>query len=126
MGGRIERSTDRLSAARNHLRLTNPSVQLERGRELLISLAARGERALQRLLDRYRESAAVSAGKLNSLSPLLTLARGYAIVSRLPDKTLVRDGRDVAPGDRLDITFQRGGALCIVESNRTEGDGGGR
>jgi exodeoxyribonuclease VII large subunit len=124
MGGRIERSTDRLFSARNRLRLTNPSVQLERGRELLISLAARGERAMQRLLDRNRESAAVSAGKLNSLSPLLTLARGYAIVSRLPDWTLVRDGRNVAPGDRLDITFQRGGALCIVESSRTERDGG--
>jgi exodeoxyribonuclease VII large subunit len=118
MDGRIVRSSDRLISARNHLRLTNPAVHVERGRELLVSLAAREEGAMQRLLDRNRNAVAVSTGKLQSLSPLLTLSRGYAIVTRLPDGTVVRDGRSLAPGDRLDITFQHGGALCLVESNR--------
>jgi exodeoxyribonuclease VII large subunit len=91
---------------------------VEKGRELLVSLTAREEGAMQRLLDRNRKAVAVSAGKLQSLSPLLTLSRGYAIVTRLPDGTPVRDGRSLAPGDRLDITFQDGGALCRVESIR--------
>ena len=116
--GRIIRCSDRLSSALNHLRLTNPAVHVERSREFLMSLAARAESAMQRVLDRNGETAAVSTGKLNSLSPLLTLSRGYAIVSKLPDYTMVRDGRSLSPGDRLDITFQRGGALCVVESNR--------
>lgn len=118
MDGRIVRCSDRLSSARSNLRLTNPAVHVERGRELIVSLAAREESAMQRLLDRNRKAVAVSTGKLQSLSPLLTLSRGYAIVTRLPDGTLVRDGRSLAPGDRLDITFQQGGALCTVESNR--------
>jgi len=122
MSNRIERKADRLASVRNHLRLTNPAVLVERGRETVMSLAARGESAMQRLLDRYRESSAVSSGKLHSLSPLLTLSRGYSIVQKLPGMLLVRDGRDLAPGDLLDITFQRGGALCTVESSRTEGD----
>lgn len=122
MGGRIVRNADRLSAARNHLRLTNPAVQVERGRELLMSLAARSEITMQRVLERNREAAAVSSGKLQALSPLLTLSRGYAIVARLPGKALVRDGRGLAPGDRLDITFRRGGACCMVESTREPGE----
>ena len=118
MDGRIVRCSDRLSSARTHLRLTNPAVIVERGRELLVSLIAREEGAMQRLLDQNCKAVAVSTGKLQSLSPLLTLSRGYAIVTRLPDGTVVRDGRSLAPGDRLDITFQHGGALCVVASNR--------
>ena len=112
------RRAEHLVFFRNHLRLVTPAVQVERARELLFSLEARGENAIQRALDRSREATAVSAGKLHSLSPLLTLSRGYAIACRLPEKTFVRDGRTLAPGDRLDLTFQRGGALCVVESSR--------
>ena len=112
------RRAERLVFSRNHLRLVTPAVQVERARELLLSLEARGENAIQRVLDRSREAAAVSAGKLQSLSPLLTLSRGYAIACRLPDKKVVRDGRTLKPGDRLDLTFQRGGALCVVEKGR--------
>ncbi|HYS44260.1 MAG TPA: exodeoxyribonuclease VII large subunit, partial [Geobacteraceae bacterium] len=112
------RRAERLVFFRNHLRLVTPAVQVERARELLLSLEARGENAIQRALDRSREAAAVSAGKLQSLSPLLTLSRGYAIACRLPDKSAVRDGRTLVPGDRLDLTFQRGGALCVVERSR--------
>ena len=75
-----------------------------------MSLAASGEITIQRVLERNREAAAVSSGKLQALSPLLTLSRGICYRCGFPEKTLVRDGRGLAPGDRLDITFQRGGA----------------
>jgi exodeoxyribonuclease VII large subunit len=109
---------DQLAFLRNHLRLVTPALQVERAREQLVSLLAREENAIQRILDRNSEAAAVSTGKLQSLSPLLTLSRGYAIVCKLPDKTIVRDVRALAAGDRLDITFQRGGAFCVVEERR--------
>jgi len=112
------RRAEQLVFFRNHLRLVTPAVQVERARELLFSVEARGENAIQRALDRSREAAAVSAGKLQSLSPLLTLSRGYTITCRLPERTVVRDSRTLAPGDRLDLTFLRGGALCVVERSR--------
>jgi exodeoxyribonuclease VII large subunit len=116
MNARIDRYSDRLSSARNHLRLTSPAVRLERNRETLISLVARGENGVRRALDRNREAAAVNAGKLQALSPLKTLERGYAVVSLLPDGNVVRESGQVAPGDRLDLKFARGGAVCIVDS----------
>ncbi|HEY6874448.1 MAG TPA: exodeoxyribonuclease VII large subunit [Geobacteraceae bacterium] len=114
----LARRSDKLAFCRDHLRLVNPAVQVERARELLISSVARGENAIRRILDRNRETAAIAAGKLHTLSPLLTLFRGYAIVCRLPEKAVIRDGRSLAPGDLVDITFQRGGALCVVETSR--------
>jgi exodeoxyribonuclease VII large subunit len=114
--GRIESCSGKLSSARNHLRLTSPALHVERGKEKLASFASRRDSALHRMLDRRREAVAVNTGKLQTLSPLETLSRGYAIASRLPDGTPVRDGQTLEPGDRLELTFHSGGAVCVVES----------
>jgi exodeoxyribonuclease VII large subunit len=114
--GGLERRRERLAYLGNHLRLTNPALEVERTRETLAALLARGEHALHRALENYRERTAVNAGKLQALSPLATLARGYAIVRRLPGGEMVRDGRELAEGDRVDVGFRSGGAVCRVES----------
>jgi exodeoxyribonuclease VII large subunit len=116
-GANVHR-VEHLAFLRNHLRLVTPALQVERAREQLVSLLAREDNAIQRILDRNSEAASVYSGKLQSLSPLLTLFRGYAVVCMLPDNTVVRDGRSLAVGDRLDITFQRGGAFCVVAEPR--------
>jgi exodeoxyribonuclease VII large subunit len=84
----------------------------------LISLIARGERALQRVLERCREATAVNSGKLQVLSPLKTLSRGYAIASLLPEGMTVRDSDQLKPGDTVDLRFHKGGALCTVAVKR--------
>ena len=61
-----------------------------------------------------REATAVCAGKLEALSPLATLARGYAIANRLPERTVVRQSGQLAVGDRLSLRFFRGSARCLV------------
>ncbi|WP_298439707.1 exodeoxyribonuclease VII large subunit [Geobacter sp.] len=100
----------------NHLRLTNPALEIERVRERILVLAGRSEAALRRRLDRVREATAVAAARLDSLSPLGTLARGYSIALRLPAQQVVRESRQIAPGDRLELRFHRGKAFCQVES----------
>lgn len=111
-----KRRNDRLAYLWNHLRLTNPAVTVERGREVVMSLLARGEHGLHRTIEKCREQAAVNSGKLQALSPLQTLSRGYAIASRLPDGALVKESDQLVPGDRLDLRLARGGVLCTVES----------
>jgi exodeoxyribonuclease VII large subunit len=116
MNGRIDRCVNRLSSTRNHLRLTSPALRLERNRELSIALLARGESAVRRVLERNREAAAMNIGKLQALSPLKTLERGYAVVTRKLDGNVVRESGQITTGDRLDIRFARGKAVCTVES----------
>ncbi len=127
--GRLERTVqtgmarraERLESARNRLRILNPLLTVEREREKLAALLSRAELLLHRSLVAGREAAALQSGKLHALSPLATLARGYAVVTIVPDGRAVRDGGTLRPGDRLDIRFSRGRAVARVES----ADGGG-
>jgi exodeoxyribonuclease VII large subunit len=111
----VKTRRERLVAMQNHLRLSNPAVRIERGKEMLMSLAARSEKAVCRVLERNREAAAVNSAKLHALSPLTTLSRGFAVVAKLPENTVVFDGRQLRTGDRLHITFRTGTAAAVVE-----------
>ena len=46
--------------------------------------------------------------RLDALSPLAVLARGYAIVYREPEGTIVRRAREVGPGDALRLRVSEG------------------
>jgi exodeoxyribonuclease VII large subunit len=116
------RRHEQLANLHNRLRLQNPALQIEQGKERLLAYCARLENAMERVLDRNRQAAAVSAGKLQALSPLATLARGFSITRKLPEMTIVTDSRGIEPGERLELTFQRGGALCRVESKHDDAE----
>ncbi len=92
-------------------------------RNLLQLDAARLERLGNRLstaprllLERRRASLDHSAARLNALSPLATLARGYAIVRAGGDA--VREAASVSTGDRLEIELAAGGLGARVEDVR--------
>ena len=48
------------------------------------------------------------------MSPLATLNRGYAIVKRLPDGTIVRSADAVNMGDRIEIRVAHGRVISTV------------
>ena len=50
-----------------------------------------------------RERLAGLSSRLESLSPLATLARGFAIVRQEDTKTLIHSVTQVSPGDRLSV-----------------------
>jgi exodeoxyribonuclease VII large subunit len=72
-------------------------------------------RATERLTARIRVMLADAnsrtgalASRLDALSPLAILGRGYSLTRVLPSKRLVRSASDVAPGDHLLITLGHG------------------
>ncbi|MCX8113940.1 MAG: exodeoxyribonuclease VII large subunit [Burkholderiaceae bacterium] len=54
--------------------------------------------------------------RLHALDPLAVLARGYSVVHDASGR-VVRDGRTLARGERLDIRFAEGGARARVEDS---------
>jgi len=54
-------------------------------------------------------------GRVESLSPLATLRRGYSVCFRWDTSLRVTGYRQIAAGDRLRLVFAEGGAICTVE-----------
>jgi exodeoxyribonuclease VII large subunit len=67
------------------------------------------------LLDR-RHRLAQLAGRLEALSPLAVLARGYSLTLAEDRATVLRDAAGVRPGDRIVTRLARGVLVSRVES----------
>ena len=83
--------------------MTDLVAQLLARRERLGAASRALARAALARLERARAGLAELAGRLESLSPLGVLARGYAIVRRSRDGAIVRGAGDVGPGDRVSL-----------------------
>jgi exodeoxyribonuclease VII large subunit len=88
------------------------SERLSKSRQLLTANLRAG-------LQRQRARLEVAAGRLNALSPLAILARGYAIC-RDARGVLVRYAGSVASGDAVRVTLAKGELDCRVESIRLQ------
>jgi exodeoxyribonuclease VII large subunit len=98
-------------------------------RRVLAELATRLERADGRLRERAsrRRLAAEArarelAGRLDALSPLAVLGRGYAVCWNESRTSIIRSARTVAPGDGVRVTLAAGELSCRVESTVTGAD----
>lgn len=58
------------------------------------------------------------SGKLEVLSPLAILSRGYSISLRLPDEKIIRNISEIGVSDRLKVLFSDGDAICIVNEKK--------
>ncbi len=65
-----------------------------------------------------KKSLQALTGKLDALSPLAILERGYSICSRLPEGRVVRSVEDISVGDALKILFHDGEAVSEVKEKK--------
>jgi exodeoxyribonuclease VII large subunit len=72
-------------------------------------------RALQMNFSTYKTRFAVLAGKLDALSPLTIMARGYSIVKDKDNGKVIHSVNDVYKGTELEINLMDGIVECIVK-----------
>ena len=53
--------------------------------------------------------------RLDSLSPLAILSRGYSITYKLPGRSIVKTPADVQHGDMVEVKLHEGTISCLVE-----------
>ena len=107
----------RLAALRHAaavLRAYAPQRRLEQLRERLLALAPRPQAAVVRTLQRDALRLRSLARSLEAVSPLATVARGYALVAR-EDGTLIRSVEQVRPGDAVSARLSDGTLKLRVE-----------
>jgi exodeoxyribonuclease VII large subunit len=115
MQARAAHARLRLEAAGRRAPLSRPGSLVENRRQDLDHLARRLSAAGSGLLEGRRGELAVLAGQLQGLSPLATLARGYAAVTRLPDGVAVTSRAEVLPGDAVRVRLRDGAFDARVE-----------
>jgi exodeoxyribonuclease VII large subunit len=120
---RLDRAHARWRDLAGRLAAASPERRLDRVAAAHRMLAERLVRAMPRELARRRERLSALAHALNALSPLATLGRGYALVRLLPDRRLITDAAQAAPGDRIEATLSKGGLVALVESRVTDAPG---
>jgi exodeoxyribonuclease VII large subunit len=111
------------------LRLTLETFDLRRRLAGVRTRLIAGEGRLASAMDRRRHGFDAKLGavaaKLDSLSPLAVLARGYAVCWNGDRTEVIRDASRVAVGDTVTVTVQRGELSCEVTERKPEsGDRG--
>jgi exodeoxyribonuclease VII large subunit len=87
---------------------------IARHREILAGKRNRLQSSVQAWLKGRRSQLEVEAGRMNALSPLSILERGYAIC-RHEQGEILRDAARVVPGERVAVTLAHGEIDCRVE-----------
>ncbi|MFS8581218.1 MAG: exodeoxyribonuclease VII large subunit [Limnochordales bacterium] len=98
---RIEQGRARLRLLESRPVLARPGELLLEYRQRVDDAEERAGRAARDMLDQRERALAAAAGKLDALSPVATLARGYAVARRADTGQVVRRGGQVAAGDEL-------------------------
>ena len=106
---------------RDLLRL-NPQYQLERLQQRLDDTSALLQARMEHILSLRMERLRGIALRLHSLSPLLTIARGFAVVRRDSDHSLVTKTQQVHPGDELTIQVTDGQIHAQVKGQKLTDD----
>lgn len=109
-----------IKAARQHLEvlsqspaLKSPEGYLLQRRKSLELIENRIFTAQNQQISRKKQRFIGLAAKLDALSPLKVLSRGYAMVET-QDKKLIRSVADVAVGDPIEVTLADGGLFATV------------
>ena len=96
-------------------RLSDPRRRLRDNQQRLDDLSLSLWRRFQDRMTHFRRRFAHGSERLNGLSPLAVLERGYSIAHQVPGGAIVKDSAAVNVGERLRVTFARGKALCRIE-----------
>jgi exodeoxyribonuclease VII large subunit len=90
------------------LAVFNAERRLADIRHRLVTADGRMNGAAARGQDRVRSRLQATIGRLESLSPLAVLGRGYAVAWNADKTRVLRDARAIAPGDTVRVTLSRG------------------
>lgn len=101
-----------------------PETMLESRYQFLDNKARLLHLLSDRRFDTFRKALAFQASRLEALSPLKVLARGYSVARTTPDKKVIRSVDDVTEGERMETIVGDGSIYSKVnEVQKADDDG---
>ncbi|MEW6375327.1 MAG: exodeoxyribonuclease VII large subunit [Thermodesulfobacteriota bacterium] len=114
----LKRKREKALHLQESLYFRNPVQRIGNLRLLILKNEKRLGQYIRHVIEMQRKNVRGVLGKLDSLSPLSILQRGYSITRKIPSLRILRDSVDVQEGDKVEVRLYRGTLFCGVE--RTE------
>lgn len=111
---RLEYEAQKLDNLSNESILANYNDFFENKNDILVSLKKELADTFENKLGRCKYDLGMLSGKLDALSPLSVIARGYAAV-KTKDNKIIKSKDDIKVNDRINIKFIDGSAACTVD-----------
>lgn len=108
----FSRASDRFTALDSRLSAQSPESRLSLVGQKLSGLETRMGLAFERYTEKRSSELCEKIAKLESLSPLKVMARGYSLV--YSGEALVRSSEDIEKGSEVTLRFDNGGAKAEI------------
>jgi len=112
----IEKASDKFSVMSSRLTAQSPENRMKLGVERLKNLESRIRISYAKCISNKNTCLSEQIVKLDSLSPLKVLSRGYSLVYH--NDKLINDSKDLKSGDVVRIRFNSGEVNAEILSNR--------
>ena len=121
LSGKLRHARQRLHVLAKSPALVSPTGYLEQRQQSLEHLKSRLIGAQMQQIQRKKQRYIGNTAKLDAMSPLKVLTRGYSIVSA-DDGTIVRSVRQTAPGREVQVMLSDGSLRATVSDIKEESD----
>ncbi|MBR7890081.1 exodeoxyribonuclease VII large subunit [Marinomonas sp. A79] len=116
---RLSHHQTQMENTAHRLAKSSPARRIEQNKQQLLDMDKRLSRALSNALTQKQTAFARLVDKLNLVSPLNTLSRGYAIASK--KSHVIRSVEGVEKGDAIKVRVQNGEIDCTVAGTKVIG-----
>ena len=114
--GKLRLSKEKLDRIANSYVIRQPFDKFNRWQQRLDDFAQRLNLNITHALNTEREKLSGIAGKLESLSPLNVLKRGYTITTKQEDNKSLRDIKNLSKGDKIKTNLSKGSIISEILS----------
>jgi len=113
-----EKFTEKTFHLSRSLFILNPIVRIERIKEMLTELSKGLETTIDHRMEIFDKRVKGILGKLDALSPLAVMERGYSICRRMPDMKIIKNSTEVEKGGQVNVRLHKGELICRVEEQK--------
>ena len=113
----LEVFEQRLKSLSSHPFLKSPHRMIEEFMRRLDETRELLWRAIAAKIELLSQSLALQSGRLDALSPLKVLSRGYSVARSWPSLKILRSPQDVKAHDIIQLTLHQGEIFCEVTKN---------
>lgn len=121
MSSQLQRKRQRLDSLKTIGPLSNPFWRIDQNRQRLDSLSERVEQGMTRFVSDKNGILKLLTAKLDLLSPLAILGRGYSLTYG-PKGNVLRKSDDINVGQQVQVRLQQGILTCAVLAKSVDSD----